>query len=215
MKLSPRLNKLLKNQALLYVVYFITAVCLLGYLTSRRFNSLIFFLLVAFLSSFFTKQRVLILATAIIATNLLASRNVIEGMEGEGEEEEEEEEGAAGGDAAEGGDAEEFDLENMTGGNGRLDLAETQKKNLKKLQKSLGTEGMKGLGNETKALVQQQKQLTSALEGMAPIMNQASKLMEQFDGMTGKMPSIMGGGRAGGPVANKKNKKENGAVPGQ
>ena len=40
-------------------------------------------------------------------------------------------------------------------------------------------------------------------------MNQASKLMDQFDGMAGKIPNVMGGGRAPGPVAKKDNKKSN------
>ena len=202
MKLSPRLNKLLNNKAMLYVVYFITAVSMLGYLTSRKFNSMIFFALVAFLTSFFTKQRVIVLGTAIVATNLLVSRRVIEGMdhdgeEGEEEEEEEEETEGMGG------------IEEISGGNGRVDLAATKKKNFKNLEKTLGTEGMAGLNRETKQLVKQQKQLTQALEGMAPIMNQASQLMDQFDGMAGKMPNIMGGGRAPGPVAKKDDKKSN------
>ena len=203
MKLSPRLNKLLNNKAMLYVVYFITAVSMLGYLTSRKFNSMIFFALVAFLTSFFTKQRVIVLGTAIVATNLLVSRRVIEGMDHDGEEGEEEEEEEEEETEGMGG------IEEISGGNGRVDLAATKKKNFKNLEKTLGTEGMAGLNRETKQLVKQQKQLTQALEGMAPIMNQASQLMDQFDGMAGKMPNIMGGGRAPGPVAKKDDKKSN------
>tara|TARA_B000000557_G_scaffold250439_1_gene236772 strand:+ start:3717 stop:4328 length:612 start_codon:yes stop_codon:yes gene_type:complete len=203
MKLSPRLNKLLNNKAMLYVVYFITAVSMLGYLTTRKFNSLIFFALVAFLTSFFTKQRVIVLGTAIVATNLLVSRRVIEGMDHDGEEGEEEEEEEEAETEGMGG------IEEISGGNGRIDLAATKKKNFKNLEKTLGTEGMAGLNRETKQLVKQQKQLTQALEGMAPIMNQASKLMDQFDGMAGKIPNVMGGGRAPGPVAKKDDKKSN------
>ena len=83
-----------------------------------------------FLTSFFTKQRVLVLGTAIVATNLLVSRRVIEGMdhdgkEGEDEEEEEEEaetEGMGG-------------IEEISGGNGRIDLAATKKKTSKTWKK--------------------------------------------------------------------------------
>jgi hypothetical protein len=59
----------------------------------------------------------------------------------------------------------------------RVDYASTLEKAYTHLDKMLGSDGMKGLTNETKKLVQQQKGLMSSLEGMAPVLQKAQKTL--------------------------------------
>ena len=165
MKLGSSFNKLLKNRMVLYVVVFLAVANVLGYFSMRDMDAITFFALVGFLTHQFSKNMIVVLLTAMLATNLLMSSRVREGMEGAKEEEEEEEE------------------EKKEGGEPYVDKAATAKENYSEFEAQIGGEGMKQITQETKELLSQQKELMSAMEGMAPVMQQASNLMTQFEGL--------------------------------
>jgi high-affinity K+ transport system ATPase subunit B len=92
---------LLQNKVLLYIVAAISIVHILLLANSKDFNSVLIFVIVGFLISFFSKNMIVVLLSAIIFTNLIKmvypgregmkAKKVKEGLEHEDEEEEEEE----------------------------------------------------------------------------------------------------------------------------
>jgi hypothetical protein len=82
MNFANEASKLLTNKYFLYFIVFISAANVLGYLVSNRVNTVIFFALIAFLASRFSKNMVVILLAALIATNLLmVNKGTREGLE--------------------------------------------------------------------------------------------------------------------------------------
>ena len=91
---------LLQNKVLLYIVAAIAIVHILLLANSKDFNSVLIFVIVGFLISFFSKNMIVVLLSAIIFTNLIKmvypgqegmkGKKVKEGLEHEDDEDEEE-----------------------------------------------------------------------------------------------------------------------------
>ena len=62
---------LLSNKIVLYVVAFLSLTSVFGYLIQQKYAAILFFILVAFLTKYFSKNMIIILGIALIATNLL------------------------------------------------------------------------------------------------------------------------------------------------
>ena len=91
MSLLKQLDKLLKNKFALYGVLFLAVSNVFGYLMTSNYEAIVFFTLVAYLSSSFTKNNILVALIALVATNLLLTivqgRRIYEGFkEGKGHE---------------------------------------------------------------------------------------------------------------------------------
>lgn len=82
MSFSSEASKLFTNKYFLYFIVFLAVSNVLGYLVTNRMNAVIFFTLVAFLVSNFSRNMTVVLLVAIIATNLLmANKSMREGLE--------------------------------------------------------------------------------------------------------------------------------------
>ena len=85
MKVPDTIKKMLVNKYVLYVVLFLSITNVLGYLASQNFNALTFFIIVAFLTTYFSRNMIVILLVAMISTNFLSMSNslphTIEGMQ--------------------------------------------------------------------------------------------------------------------------------------
>ena len=184
MKLSATVNKLLKNKIVLYVVFFFSVTNVLGYLTMGNTNAVIFFALVAYLTHHFNKNMIVVLLTAMVSTNFLLSRRFREGNENMKDEEEKEEKEGEKKEKKDKKEEEEVQAEQY------MDAAATQQAAYENLEGMLGQNGIEGLQKETKVLVNNQKELMKAMEGMKPLMEQAGGLMKQFNSL--KMPAGMG-----------------------
>ena len=83
-KINQIINKALTNKYVLYVVTFLAVTNILGYLAVQNTTSVVFFLLLAFLTQYFSKNMTVILLTAMVGTSLLFVThnygNVREGM---------------------------------------------------------------------------------------------------------------------------------------
>ena len=66
MSFSGEVSKLLTNKYFLYFIVFLAASNVLGYLVTNKVNAVIFFALVAFLTSNFSKNMTVILLVAIV-----------------------------------------------------------------------------------------------------------------------------------------------------
>jgi len=79
------IKSLLKDKYVLYIVLFFAVTNLFGYLMMRNFDAVMFFLVVGFLSSYFSKNMIIVLLIAILSTNFLVGtklfgKKIYEGM---------------------------------------------------------------------------------------------------------------------------------------
>jgi hypothetical protein len=85
------IKSLLKDKNVLYVVLFIAVTNVFAYLMLRQFDAIVFFLIAGFLSSYFSKNMIIIMLVAILSTNFLIGTKLIgkkvkEGLENMKEE---------------------------------------------------------------------------------------------------------------------------------
>lgn len=204
------MENLLQNKYVLYLVLFIAVTNVLGYLAIEDFNSLMVFIAICALASYFSKNMIVILGSAILGTNILyANSRIREGMKN-GEEEETDSKdpkkkkkdvkeqmksrfaSSRPAKAARAATEEEEDEVDST----RIDYAATMEQAYDNLNKMLGDGGMKNLTKDTKGLMDQQKELMGQLKDFAPLMEQAGSMLDKLGGMDnlkglmGKMGSI-------------------------
>ena len=70
------------DKNVLYIMLIIAVVNLLGYLMMGNFEAAVFFVIVAYLSTFFTKNMVIVFLISILATNFLMATNFRNNKEG-------------------------------------------------------------------------------------------------------------------------------------
>ena len=75
MKLN--IKSLLKDKNVLYIVFFIAITNLFAYLLLRQFEAIVFFLVIGFLSSYLSKNMIIIMLVAILSTNFLIGTKMI------------------------------------------------------------------------------------------------------------------------------------------
>ena len=68
--MSFNMDSLLKDKNVLYIVVFIAIANLLGYLMLHDFESILFFLLVGFLTTYFSKNMIIVLIVGMVAAAL-------------------------------------------------------------------------------------------------------------------------------------------------
>ena len=196
-----KLKDLLKNKYVLYAVVFFSLFHVIGYLGVKDFDSLTFFIATGYLSTFFSKNMIVNLVTAIVATNIFFVGNrVREGFESPSAEEDDNADASLqdainqlqSGDASSPSTNEAYSQMNIArsraaalspSGNtdesvgNRIDYATTLEQAYDNLQNMLGEDGMKGLTNQTKHLVKQQKSLVESLQSIAPALQGAKETM--------------------------------------
>jgi hypothetical protein len=68
---KKNLSKILENKYVLYFVFILAIINLFGYMVTGNFNSIVFFVLVAFLTRFFSKNMIIILTIPLVLTSVL------------------------------------------------------------------------------------------------------------------------------------------------
>ena len=192
------MEKLLQNKYVLYLVLFIAITNVLGYLAIEDFNSIMVFIAVSALASYFSKNMIIILGSAILGTNVLyANSRMREGMKDTDPEKKKKKEKekfatqfpssrpAKAAKAAEASDEEDEVDTN------RIDYAATMEQAYDNLNKMLGDGGMKNLTKDTKGLMDQQKELMGQLKDFAPLMEQAGSMLDKLGGMD-NLKGLMG-----------------------
>ena len=69
-------KSLLENKFVLYVMFFIALTTVFGYFMSNNCSAVLFFILLALLTNYFSKNMIVILGCAIVGTHLLAVLNM-------------------------------------------------------------------------------------------------------------------------------------------
>jgi len=193
---------LLHNCYVMYFVLFLAVADLLVLSVGREYVFVLIFLLVGYLTSFFSKNMMVILVVAIVATNVLRSGSGIrlsEGLENAEEEEKPVEN-------LENAEEEEKPVENLENADGEEDKPEEDKKEKKpedakpkttesfdlKTKKATSLtsspiEGLDVLGDQTAQLISTQKKLMENMKTLEPMLTQAEKFMSQFENIESKV----------------------------
>ena len=197
-----KLKSLLKNKNFLYFVLFIAVVNTFGYLMIRDTKSVILFALVGLLTSYFTKNMIIVLLSAIVVTNLYAGSilgvRIKEGMENHEDEEEEDDE-----EVMETFEHNEDDKkkkkkknkEKMTplssadyppsGKKPKLDPSGTLEAAYDHLDKLLDSGALDKMSTETQNLAAQQDKLLKNIDKLEPMLSRAEGMMNNMSKMGG------------------------------
>ena len=149
-------NSILHNRVLLYALLAVALIDVLYLLNTRDFTSVIVFILVAVLTTFFSKNMIIVLFVAICITYMLKHTKSLEGLEDmeEGEDEKKEDE----------------NFEN-----------EENKENEKeenKEEQEVSTEEMTG---EMKEFMEVQDKIIKRMSELEPLMQRAEGFIEKFE----------------------------------
>ena len=68
---KKNLSKILENKYVLYFVFILAIINLFGYMVTGNINSIVFFVLVAFLTRYFSKNMIIILTIPLVLTSVL------------------------------------------------------------------------------------------------------------------------------------------------
>lgn len=204
----PKMDQLLNDKNVLYIVFVVAILNLLGYLITNNLEAVVFFLIVGFLSTYFSKNMIIVLIIAIITTSIFATTRtpkvIYTSKEGMGTMREGkknigksldkdakkakigQDDTSAGIDTAttEGMDGIQGEPQNQSktkGKGNRIDYANTLEKAYENLQNSIGKEGIQGLTEQTAGLLNQQKELMDNINQMQPFLQTAEGFLKNLD----------------------------------
>ena len=195
-----KLKSLLKNKNFLYFVLFIASVNTFGYLMMRQTEAVMLFALVGFLTTFFTKNMIIVLLTAIVVTNVYAGSilgaRIKEGMESKSDEDKEgmdHEDDKEGMGHEEGEKKKKGKKEGMpslkpadvppNGKKPKLDPAGTLEAAYDNLDKLLDSGAIDKMSSETQNLASQQDKLMKNIDRLEPMLGVAEGMMDKMAGM--------------------------------
>ena len=202
-KINQVIKKALTNKYVLYVVTFLAVTNVLGYLAVQNTTSVIFFILIAFLTHYFSKNMTVILLTAMVGTSVLFVadnyRSYREGMTAKEKADNDAEKHKKKEKRSEMSNEqvtnkEDDEPEGFADSGAKINRKETNRKMFENIQTQLGPDGVKGLQNDTKALMAQQKELMESMRSLEPMMNTAKSMLNSIDmGTLNKMTDLVGG----------------------
>ena len=195
-KTKSMLGKLMQNKYVLYLLLFLSITNVIGYMTVGDYNSVLVFVGLALISSYFTKNLIIVFLVALVGCSVLVTGNVVsEGMKSRKKRKKrkmkeslrrQRESMREGNENESDSDSEP---ETMAP---RVDYKSTVDSAYSNLEKILGKGGMKGLKNDTNDLMNQQKKMMENLESFGPILNKAEEMMSKFTDSTGSLGKIDG-----------------------
>lgn len=222
MKLNPALTKVLSSKILLNVIFVIAFIHVIGNLIMGNLHDVAFFILIGGLVSFFTKNMIIVLGVPIVFVSLFAT-SMIEGFEKkEGEKMDEKKmdekkmkdemvdemvdetepkpSGTKIKPSAKKAEAEpegkpveeKFEVGRRNKGYD-IDYASTVEDAYDDLNKILGGDGIKRLTADTQGLMQQQMELTKAMEGLEPMFSKFEPLLDKAKDMLKNLPELDSG----------------------
>jgi hypothetical protein len=189
-------TKLLKDKNVLYVVMFVAVTNFFVYLLMHNWTAAVIFALLAYLTTYFSKNMIIVLLVAMVSTNIIVAsghmtRRVVEGMEDkkkkkkEGMEDKKKKEGMK-------------DKEEGEGYTNKSDInyPATLEKAYDDLDSLIGKDGIDKMTTDTAKLVEQQNKLLKNLENMTPLIEQTSQLLnilpiDSMNNIQGSLGSVI------------------------
>ena len=210
MKLKSVLNKLLTNSWVLKIVFMTSLVSVLSYVVLGNIEAFMFFVALAALVRYFSRNMIIILGVPLILVNLYdlnkSKKNNKEGLENNTDS-------SASKKASQAKVIDKLNSDKRTqdstpitppiigsktdesfevgrpkkGGAHDIDYASTIEDAYDELNKILGSDGIKRLTDDTQGLMKQQAQLAESMKGMAPLIQGMAPMMKQAQAILGDM----------------------------
>jgi hypothetical protein len=190
------IKSLLRDKNVLYIVAFLAATNVLSYLMAGNYESIVFFGVVGYLATYYSKNMIVILLISMLATNLILGTRMlkrnVEAMDNKRKEEVKEEEETPShpfsGDSSPGKITSEQMLSNKNAKATKpkekmqpnIDYAATLEQAYDNLDNLIGQDGIKKMGEQTERLASKQKELMQNIEAMAPMLQKAGSLLESM-----------------------------------
>ena len=190
------MKSLLKDKNVLRVVSLIAVLNMLGYLIIRDLDAVAFFAIIGFLATYFSKNMIVVLLVAMIATNMFTMSRTFkviqEGFKGKGKGQKATKKVS---DPAVAPADEEEDQEMGSGTPGKLDKAATVEETYDNLDKVLSNDKIEAMAKRTHDLASQQQNLHKQLKTLTPAIKDSMALLEKIGGAEGMegMISKIGG----------------------
>ena len=210
MKVSSTVSKILTNKLVLNIVSILALFNVLGYMVMGNLNNVVFFLILAVLVRYFSKNMIIVLGVPLVLVNLMSLKDYsyrVEGMttdkkaedkktedkkEMNSEDKEKKTDDATGtkdsvGASNDKKSDEHFEVGRPKNGGSKIDYAATIEGAYDQLNSILGSDGIKSLTGDTQRLMQQQADLAKSMESMVPMiekmMPMAAKASEMMKSM--------------------------------
>ena len=72
----PKMGKVLNDKNVLYIVFILAILNILGYLLVRNTEAIAFFLIVGFLTTYFSKNMIVVLLVSMVSTSIFSSTRI-------------------------------------------------------------------------------------------------------------------------------------------
>ena len=208
MKLN--INSFLKDKNVLYVVLFLAITNIFGYLMLRNFDAIVFFFVVGFLSTYFSKNMIIVMIIAMISTNLLVGSKLLgsykEGMTNPKPKHDTKNElkkkkktpiehmDTLSPSNIDGSDDDTTD--EIQGAKPKINFASTLESAYDNLDKLLSSESINKMTADTQRLAEKQQVLMGNIEKLVPFIGKAENLLkgmnsDKMGGMLEKMQEQM------------------------
>ena len=222
MKLNSTVSKILTNKWVLNIVAFLAFLNVIGYAVMGNLNNAAFFIVLAVLVRYFSKNMIIVLGVPLILVNLFNFKNgsyQFEGIEGM----ENNTDGASDKSSQknilnkaledknkkdtpiivpnDGGvvssnvadDKSGFEVGRRKNGGSKIDYATTIEDAYDQLNQFIGSDGVKSLTDDTQKLMQQQMELAKSMEAMTPLIKGIMPMAEKAQEMMKGMDNGSGG----------------------
>lgn len=207
--MALNVKTLLKDKNVLYVVMFVSVANFFVYLLTHNWTASIIFILITYLTTYFSKNMIVVLLSALVGTNMIiASRMVGRKIEAMTTRDGGDESGNDGGKSDGNDDVNASGNINgkSNGKNGApkkketytnksdINYAATLENAYDNLDNLIGKDGIDKMSTDTAKLVSQQNKLLKNLENMAPLLENAGKLLNSMPvDSINKIQSSLGG----------------------
>ena len=175
------INSLLRDKNVLYIVAFLAATNVLSYLMAGNYESIVFFGVVGYLATYYSKNMIVILLISMLATNLILGTRMlkrnVEAMTTKRKEKKNEEEEISTEEMSNNDVKETKPKEKMQP---NIDYAATLEQAYDNLDNLIGQDGIKKMGEQTERLATKQKELMQNIEAMAPMLQKAGSMLESL-----------------------------------
>ncbi len=223
MKVPKEISNLLSDKYVLYIVAFLSLTNVIAYLVAQDYNSLLFFAIIGYLASYFSKNMTIILLCALIITNLLMTakslqnqtirkihREGLETMAGgatppppppaaapptKSDETDDDETDDEGAAPAGGAPASGAPTGGAAAGGAPAGKKEGMPTGIVKSMENMSPNKIREMTQEAGALLESQQQLAENLKTMGPLLNTAKEMMDTLSGSEGMLNKLgmMGG----------------------
>jgi hypothetical protein len=232
MKLKAGLNKLLTNKWILNIVFIASLISVLSYIALGNVEAFAFFVVMAVLIGYFSKNMIIILGVPLVLVNLYffnksKSKNGKEGLENNTDstmakknlqtkvidnlnsDKRAQDSTPITPPVLDNKTDESFEVGRPKKSGGYdIDCASTIEDAYDELNKILGSDGIKRLTDDTQGLMKQQAQLAESMKSMGPLIQGMAPMMKQAQAILGDM----GGDKEGlGSIMNMAKKLAGGA----